>query len=44
MIKYCMCVPVLLSAGKTPEVVPGQPGWNPALASDSEAAVSADAH
>ena len=27
-------------AGKTPEVVPGAPGWNPNLASDSEAAVS----
>jgi hypothetical protein len=27
-------------AGQTPEVVPGEPGWNPSLASDSEAAVS----
>jgi len=32
----CTC----LSAGQTPEIVPGQPGWNPNLASDSEAAVS----
>eukprot|EP00879_Flechtneria_rotunda_P007295 GHRR01007653.1.p2 GENE.GHRR01007653.1~~GHRR01007653.1.p2 ORF type:complete len:151 (-),score=32.37 GHRR01007653.1:2873-3325(-) len=28
--------------GQTPEIVPGQPGWNPALASDSEAAVRAE--
>ncbi|WIA38376.1 hypothetical protein OEZ86_001706 [Tetradesmus obliquus] len=28
--------------GKTPEVVPGEPGWNPNLASDSEAAVRAE--
>eukprot|EP00775_Hariotina_reticulata_P002588 gene2588-2890_t len=26
--------------GQTPEIVPGEPGWNPALASDAEAAVS----
>jgi hypothetical protein len=32
------------AAGKTPEVVPGAPGWNPQLASDSEAAVSGTGH
>lgn len=31
---------LLCRAGQTPEIVPGEPGWNPALASDSEAAVS----
>lgn len=34
---------LLCRAGQTPEIVPGEPGWNPALASDSEAAVSAGA-
>eukprot|EP00882_Tetradesmus_deserticola_P000405 GHRQ01000446.1.p1 GENE.GHRQ01000446.1~~GHRQ01000446.1.p1 ORF type:complete len:154 (+),score=45.62 GHRQ01000446.1:207-668(+) len=28
--------------GKTPEIIPGEPGFNPALASDSEAAVRAE--
>lgn len=28
--------------GQTPEIVPGQPGWNPNLASDSEAAIRAE--
>eukprot|EP00877_Chromochloris_zofingiensis_P014420 jgi/Chrzof1/9231/Cz03g40230.t1 len=28
--------------GQTPEFVPGVPGWNPKLASDSEAAVKAE--
>lgn len=28
--------------GQTPEIVPGEPGWNPALASDSEAAIRAE--
>jgi hypothetical protein len=31
---------LVASAGQTPEIVPGEPGWNPALASDAEAAVS----
>eukprot|EP00878_Enallax_costatus_P001077 GHUV01001214.1.p1 GENE.GHUV01001214.1~~GHUV01001214.1.p1 ORF type:complete len:113 (+),score=36.18 GHUV01001214.1:187-525(+) len=28
--------------GKTPEIIPGTPGFNPALASDSEAAIRAE--
>jgi hypothetical protein len=34
----------IVPAGKTPEIIPGEPGFNPALASDSEAAVSSAAH